>query len=1184
MIFDDLRFLRRLSLWLLVPLVVVTILLSSAVYWLCATENGARWLLNTVAGGVLKAESIEGNLNSGLSLTEVDIRSKGTLVRIDRLQGRWHLMSALDGQLVIDNLEAFGVDIELSAATEDSAPMAWPSWQLPLPVAVGRLNVNQLSLTSNDLDHRVDHISASFRLNPFKTYIDHLQVKAADVGKLSLSGNLSNRYPYNNRLTLDWEYLQGERTYSGHLKTAGDLKSLNIDHQLSAPFAITSSGELRLPASPTVPAEIETLGYSLNTQWQQPVGVLPNTVPAFGDGSFKIQGTGGSYEIEGNARLVSREMASPVLQQVDKSLITLNAQGDLSSLVFGPLNIVTPWGSATASGSIDWSLGFSWDGRLRLEDLATRVLAPEIDAVVTTDIETSGSITADKKESMIDIKSLSGLIHGRVIEGEAKASLSWQQGLIATIDNAFLRAGNNSARLQGTISNTEGEDTGNRSSSDLSWQIAAHNLAELGANFGGSLESQGTVRDEWPELKISGLASGHNLRFQQYQSRELALSFSTIDDSASTQGTTLGATLNHLATKAELRASGLQIPEIGTLDIAAFASGTAENHSLNLELQQGPTKLATSIDGGFQRGSKQQWQGRIQSLGINSAYSNSWHLEKSTELTLAPQLLTIAPFCLGNNEGKACGQVDYRGEKLTSSLKLERLDLALLRQWLPSESSIAGRLQGELSLKGPIDSLVGNYGLTTEDAEISVQLSEDKTLRQALALSSEGLWQANEIQSSTELALENAGTLSIDATLALPAQKLSGQIYGELDSLAWIEALTDQITHLKGGIDTQLSLGGTINQPRLEGRLNLAGFQARIPATGTDISGGDMVLSFDTERWQLAASASSKGETLSIDGSGQINSGSIALKVAGENFPLINLDDYSARISPDLVVAYKDRTASINGSLLIPEANITIKPKPAGITEVSEDEVVTPAIREPESTIKVKTTIDLALGEKVHFEGYGLSTDLKGELKIKRQARGLPSARGTISLENGTYEAYGQELEVSRGLLLFQGPLDNPGLNIRAQRQTQQALVGVDIGGTANRIESRLFSDPSLPQTHALSLLVTGKLPGNYSQTEGNQVANTAAALGIGQSEWLTTQLQQELGVDVFALQGGDTYLDSAVVVGKYLSPKLYVSYVQKLFSPQGSLAFEYHIDKRLGLKAESGDAQSLDLLYRIEH
>ena len=101
---------------------------------------------------------------------------------------------------------------------------------------------------------------------------------------------------------------------------------------------------------------------------------------------------------------------------------------------------------------------------------------------------------------------------------------------------------------------------------------------------------------------------------------------------------------------------------------------------------------------------------------------------------------------------------------------------------------------------------------------------------------------------------------------------------------------------------------------------------------------------------------------------------------------------------------------------------------------------------------------------------------------------------------------------------------------------------------------------------------------------DANQVVNAAAALGIAQGDRITDNLQRAFGLDRVDLRGGDDYLDSALVVGKYLAPDLFVSYVQDLFSPAGSIQLDYNLGRHLGIKATSGETQSVDLLYRVEH
>jgi len=1179
-IFDDLRFLKRLSLWLLIPLTALTLVVSGMLYWLCATESGARWLVRTAAGDRFQATSIDGTLKDGLTINGLNFTSGESRIHIAKFKGQWQLMSALGGQLVVDRISATGLNIKLPPSTESDAVVAWPSWHLPLPLELREITLNQLSVSIGEIDYNLEHITLTARINPFKTHIDQLVVKAPDLGQISLRGNLSNRYPYNNQLSVEWTYLQGNQPFSGVLKTRGNLKKLSIEHQLTAPYTVTTNGELSLPSSRLVPAMAELrsgLNYSLSNQWQQALSPLEGRVPSFDNASITVDGKGSDYNISGQARLLSTGSEQDIIQKLHGSRVTLKAQGDASGLKATHLGAAAPWGTATTTGSIGWIDGFNWDGTLILQDMATEALVPNVAAVVSSEIATRGQISEQTKEAEININTLSGLIHGRVIAGAGQINLTWNQGLNIGIKNTHLRAGSNSARLQGSIaiSDTSAMPT----LSDLSWQIDAPDLAELGPEFGGAAESRGTVTGPWPQLKISGSTQGRNLHFAAWRSRELNLSFS--GDSSATDQADYGQ-----KNRGELLMSGIQAPGFGPVDLKIKAMGNIAQHRLNIELQQGLSAISAELTGGMNKGGtdKKTWQGDIASLHIDVPYTEPWQLAEITPLQIGPKHLAIAPFCLGSSTGNACGQIDYRQDRLNSRLTLDQINLAFLRQWLPPTTSLEGMISGILALEGPLDSLSGHYQLESNAAEISVALTEEKTLTQTFSLISNGQWQKGGVNSTSELVLPRAGEISVNANIALASRNLSGTVRGKLDSLDWLQALTEQVQGISGQIEADIDLTGTLASPEARGRLVLADLKATVPATGTDIDDGELTLSFDNRRWDLAATATSMGQSLSIEGSGQSGTEQATLVVTGDNFPLINVEEYKARISPDLSIEYQDRTATLRGKLVIPEADIHIKPRPTGITEVSSDEVITPATEQAASMIRVKTDINLIVGDRVNFEGYGLTTSLQGELRIRRQSQGIPSARGTITLTKGTYEAYGQELDISHGLLLFQGPLDNPGLNIRAQRQTREALVGVNIGGTAAKIESTLFSEPALPQTHALSLLVSGKLPGNFSQAEGNQMANTAAALGISQSEWLTTQLQQGLGVDVLSLQGGETYLDSSVIVGKYLSPRLYVSYVQKLFSPQGSLAFEYSIDERLGLKAESGDAQSLDIQYRIEH
>ena len=70
--------------------------------------------------------------------------------------------------------------------------------------------------------------------------------------------------------------------------------------------------------------------------------------------------------------------------------------------------------------------------------------------------------------------------------------------------------------------------------------------------------------------------------------------------------------------------------------------------------------------------------------------------------------------------------------------------------------------------------------------------------------------------------------------------------------------------------------------------------------------------------------------------------------------------------------------------------------------------------------------------------------------------------------------------------------------------------------------------------------------------------------------------------VDELAIE--PTEVDAgALMAGKYLSPKVYMSYSYGLFNRLGGFLLRYQFNDRLSLETRSGNDKSMDLLYSIE-
>ena len=94
----------------------------------------------------------------------------------------------------------------------------------------------------------------------------------------------------------------------------------------------------------------------------------------------------------------------------------------------------------------------------------------------------------------------------------------------------------------------------------------------------------------------------------------------------------------------------------------------------------------------------------------------------------------------------------------------------------------------------------------------------------------------------------------------------------------------------------------------------------------------------------------------------------------------------------------------------------------------------------------------------------------------------------------GEYRAYGQRLDIERGIVRFTGAVDNPALDILAIRPNMLQRVGVQVTGNALAPYVRLYAEPDMPDAEKLSWLVTGRASAG-SGAEAALVQQAALAL-----------------------------------------------------------------------------------------
>jgi translocation and assembly module TamB len=390
-----------------------------------------------------------------------------------------------------------------------------------------------------------------------------------------------------------------------------------------------------------------------------------------------------------------------------------------------------------------------------------------------------------------------------------------------------------------------------------------------------------------------------------------------------------------------------------------------------------------------------------------------------------------------------------------------------------------------------------------------------------------------------------------------------------------------------------LSIAGTVDAPTVDGRAALSGGRVSVPEWGLVVDGIE------------ATATSSDGRALEFDARGKAGDGELVLtgttalepergwptklELNGEGVQAVQRPDAQIFVSPDLDIDVALPDVRVTGTVLVPRAAIEITSLPAQAIAPSPDAVVHgEAAAEGERPLTITASIELALGDDVRYSGLNLDTKVSGRLRLDAEAGRSSRASGTLTLA-GSYDAYGQNLDLERGQLLFTGPLDNPGLDVRAVRTIAataaggvETRVGVELAGTVQAPRTRIFSEPAMSEADALSYLLLGRPVNGTGLDETATLQTAALSMGLRQALPVVQRIGQTLGLDEFSVESTETDA-GALMAGKYLSPKVYIRYSYGLFNRIGGLLLRFRVNERLSIETRSGDQKSMDLLYTVE-
>jgi translocation and assembly module TamB len=299
--------------------------------------------------------------------------------------------------------------------------------------------------------------------------------------------------------------------------------------------------------------------------------------------------------------------------------------------------------------------------------------------------------------------------------------------------------------------------------------------------------------------------------------------------------------------------------------------------------------------------------------------------------------------------------------------------------------------------------------------------------------------------------------------------------------LSVVPLLVPSVSSINGAIVANFDLGGRLAEPLLQGSAQLLAPRLELADIGLQLT--DTVIKLDAANTRLLLDGSAvSGGRIELTGELLLNADKdwpFTMSLVGDDFIAMDLPSLQVFVSPDLKIERQAGALALTGALEIPKADILIRDLPAGTRSASRDVVVLRDDGSPQQTgqsTPVTTDINVILGDEVHVSALGFNGFVGGELRLRGNTGQPLQATGDVRIDQGTFRAYGQRLNIERGLFSYtNSPIDNPGINVKATREIGDVIVGVNALGTARRTTVTTFSSPSMSENDRISYLVVGK-------------------------------------------------------------------------------------------------------------
>ncbi|MDM2975022.1 autotransporter assembly complex protein TamB [Citrobacter sp. CK198] len=1030
---------------------------------------------------------------------------------------------------------------------------------LPLNLNIEEFKGEQLRVTG-DTDLTVRNMLLKVSSIDGNMKLDALDIDA-NQGTVNATGTaqLTNSWPVDITLnsTLNIDPLKGEKV---KLKVGGALREqLEIGVNLSGPVDMDLRAQTRL-AEAGLPLNVEVA--SRQVYW-----------PFTGDKQFQADDI--KLKLTGKMTDYTLSMRTAVKgQDIPPATITLDAKGNEQQINLDKLTVAALEGKTELKALVDWQQAISWRGELTLDGINTAKEIPDWPSTLNGLIKTRGSLYGGSWQMDVPELKLTGNVKQNKVN--VNGSLKGNSYMQWVIPGLHLELGRNSADVKGELGIKD---------LNLDATIDAPNLDNALPGLGGTAKGLVKVRGTVDAPQLLADINARGLRWQELSVAQVRVE----GDIKST---------DQIAGNLDVRVERITQPNVNINLVTLNAKGSEKQHELQLRIQGEPVSGQLALAGSFDR-KEARWKGTLSNTRFQTPVG-PWSLTRAIALDYRnqEQKISIGPHCWTNPNAELCvPQTIDAGAEGRAVVNLNRFDLAMLKPFMPDATQASGVFSGKADVAWDTTKEglpQGQVTLSGRNVKVTQRVNDAPLPVAFDTLNLNADLHNNRAQLGWMIRLTNNGQFDGQVQITDPQgrRNIGGNVNIRNFNLAMVNPVFSRGEKAAGMLNANLRLGGDVQSPQMFGQLQLSGLDVDGNFMPFDMQPSQLAMNFNGTRSTLQGVVRTQQGQINLSGDAdwsQIDNWRARVAAKGSRVritvpPMVRLD-----VSPDVVFEATPSLFTLDGRVDVPWARIVVHELPESAVGVSSDEVMLNNDLQPENpqsaSIPINSNLIVHVGNNVRMDAFGLKARLTGDLKVAQDKQGL-GLNGQINIPDGRFHAYGQDLIVRKGELLFSGPPDQPLLNIEAIRNPESTendvIAGVRVTGTADEPKAEIFSDPAMSQQEALSYLLRGQ--GLESdQSDSAAMTSMLVGLGVAQSGQVVGKIGETFGVSNLALDTQGVGDSSQVVVSGYVLPGLQVKYGVGIFDSLATLTLRYRLMPKLYLEAVSGVDQALDLLYQFE-